>query len=79
MIVATHRLKLRTSGEVIVRFAVVIINNILFTMIKLCPNVTQTCELPLFCYRDLEINTLTVKREDYLNIQKWNEAASLRH
>jgi len=43
----------------------------------------QTCSLPLFCDRDLEINPLTLKLEGDLDILKMylyieNEAASLR-
>jgi len=53
-------------------------------IIKLCPRRAQTCALPLFCDRDLEINPMTLKLEGDLNILKMyrhteNEAVSLRH
>jgi len=53
-------------------------------LIKLCPRGAQTCALPLFCDRDLEINPMTLKLEGDLDILKTyphtkNEAASLRH
>jgi len=46
--------------------------------------IKQTCALPLFCDRDLEINSMTLKLEGDLDILKLyphteNEAASLRH
>jgi len=52
--------------------------------IKLCPRGAQTCALPLFCDRDLEINPVTLKLEgdqDILmaNLHTENEAAGLRH
>jgi len=48
--------------------------------IKLCPSGAQTCMLPLFCNRDLEINHMTLKHEADLDILKMclhteNEAA----
>jgi len=50
--------------------------------IKLCPTGAQTCALPLFCDRDLEINPMTLKLEGDLDILKMyrhteNEAARL--
>jgi len=53
-------------------------------LIKLCPRGAQTCALPLFCDRDLEINPVTLKLEGDLDILKMylhtkNEAVSLRH
>jgi len=53
-------------------------------MQKLRPRGAQTCALPLFCTRDLEINHMTLKLEGDLDILKMylhtkNEAASLRH
>jgi len=44
----------------------------------------QTCKLPLFCDRDLEINLMTLKLEGDLDILKVyldteNEAASSRY
>jgi len=52
--------------------------------IKLCPRGAQTCALPLFCDRDLEINPMTLKLEGDRDILKMyfhteNVAASLRH
>jgi len=53
--------------------------------IKLCPRGAQTCALSLFCDRDLEINAMTLKLEDDIDIilnmypHTENEAASLRH
>jgi len=52
--------------------------------IKLCPSGAQTCALPLFCDRDLEINPMTLKLAGYRDILKMyprneNEAASLKH
>jgi len=38
------------------------------TIIKLCLSGTQTCVLPLFCNRDLEINPMTLKLEGDLDI-----------
>jgi len=38
--------------------------------IKLCPRGAQTCVLPLFCNRDLEIIPMTLKLEGALNILK---------
>jgi len=40
------------------------------TTVKLCPIGAQTCALPLFCDRDLEINIMTLKLEDNLDILK---------
>jgi len=51
-------------------------------LIKLCPRGAQTCALPLFCDRDLEINLLTLKLEsDILKMYLYteNETASLRN
>jgi len=53
-------------------------------LIKPCPRGAQTCALPLFCDRDLEINPMTLKFEDDLDILKMyphteNEAASSSH
>jgi len=44
----------------------------------------QTCALPLFCDRDLDINPMTLKLEGDLDILKMyvhtgNKAASLKH
>jgi len=52
--------------------------------IKLCPRGAQTCTLPLFGDRNLEINLVTLKLENDLAILKMylhteNEAASLKH
>jgi len=52
--------------------------------IKLCSRGAQTCALPLFCDRDLEINPMTLKLESDLDVLKMypqteNEAARLRH
>jgi len=54
------------------------------TLIKLCPRGAQTCALPLFCDRELEVNIMTLKLDRDLDILKMychteNEAASLRH
>jgi len=59
------------------------IEEILVTF-KLCPKGAQTCALPLFCDRDLEINPMTLKLEGDLYILKMyphaeNEADSSRH
>jgi len=40
------------------------------TEIKLCPRGAQTCALPLFCDLDLEINPMTLKLENDLDILK---------
>jgi len=53
-------------------------------VIKLCPSGAQTCVLPLFCDRDLQINPMTLKLEGGQDILKMyphneSEAASLRH
>jgi len=58
-------------------------NKIKKRKIKLCPQGAQTCALPLFCDRDLEINFMTLKLEGDLDILKMylhteNKAASLR-
>jgi len=50
--------------------------------IKLCPRWAQTCVLLLFCDRDFDINTLTLKLKGDLDILKMNlhtenEAATL--
>jgi len=48
--------------------------------IKLCPREAQTCALPLFCDRDLEINLVTLKLQGDLNIlQIYLQAANLGH
>jgi len=54
------------------------------TTIKLCTSRAQTCELPLFCDRDLQINPMTLKLKGDLDILKMNvhtknEVASLKH
>jgi len=51
--------------------------------IKLCPKGTQTCVLPLFCDRDIEINRLTLKLKGDIDILKMylyteNEATTLK-
>jgi len=51
--------------------------------IKLCPRGAQTCVLPLFCDRDLEIKPMTLKLEGDVDILKIylhtrNEAVILR-
>jgi len=48
---------------------------------ELCPRGAQTCALPLFCDRVLEINSMTLKLENDLDVLKRyhhseNEAAS---
>jgi len=53
-------------------------------VIKLYPRGAQTCALPLFCDRDLETNSMTLKLEGGLAIMKMhlhieNDAARLRH
>jgi len=52
--------------------------------IKLCQKGAHTCARPLFCFRDLYINPLTLKLEGGLDILKMylqteNEVAMLRH
>jgi len=51
---------------------------------KLCETGAQTCALPQFCDRDLEINPMTLKLKSDLDILKTNrhtknKAASLTH
>jgi len=53
--------------------AVTMLLTMLYIMtIKLCPRGAQTCALPLFCDRDLEINPMTLKLNRDLDILKMN-------
>jgi len=69
------------DSDLVCRWQMILAN---FRLNKLCSRGAQICALPLFCDRDIEINPMTLKLKDDLDILKMhlqteNEVARSSH